>query len=154
MKTVKKGKIFCVLRKLNFGRGAAERGVHMKISQKRNFGGSLWRYAAGGSLTGAANGLFGGGGGMIAVPVLERAAGLPAQRAHATAIAVILPACIVSGIVYLLFGLVPFDIFLPVCIGVVAGGVAGARLLPNVSASSVTFLFAALMLAAGVKLVL
>ena len=42
---------------------------------------------AGGALIGAANGLLGGGGGMIAVPVL-RAGGLPARRAHATAIAV------------------------------------------------------------------
>ena len=116
--------------------------------------GSFWRYAVGGALTGGANGLVGGGGGMIAVPVLERTAGLPALRAHATAIAVILPACIVSGIVYLWFGLVPLSVFLPVSIGVAAGGIAGARLLPHVSASSVTFLFAALMLAAGMKLVM
>ncbi|MDE5897558.1 MAG: sulfite exporter TauE/SafE family protein [Clostridia bacterium] len=115
---------------------------------------SFWRYAGGGALTGAANGLFGGGGGMIAVPVLERAAALPALSAHATAIAVILPACIVSGIVYLIYGLVPLAVFLPVAIGVFLGGAAGARLLPNVSASAVTFLFAALMFAAGVKLAL
>ena len=43
-----------------------------------------------GAATGAANGLFGGGGGMIAVPLL-RAQGLEEKRAHATAIAVILP---------------------------------------------------------------
>lgn len=114
----------------------------------------FFRYAGGGVLTGTANGLFGGGGGMIAVPVLERAAFLPANRAHATAIAVILPACVVSGAVYLWFGLVPLAIFLPVAIGVFLGGIVGARILPSVSASSVTFLFAALMLAAGIRLVL
>lgn len=116
--------------------------------------GKTARLLAGGALTGAANGLFGGGGGMIAVPVLERAGNLGALRAHATAIAVILPASIVSAIVYLWYGLVPFQIYLPVALGVLLGGILGARLLPNISARFVTILFAALMFAAGVKMVL
>lgn len=116
--------------------------------------GKTFRLTGGGALTGAANGLFGGGGGMIAVPFLERAASLPALHAHATAIAVILPACVVSGAVYLWFGLVPLSVFLPVSIGVVLGGVLGARLLPRISARSVTFAFALLMFAAGLRMAL
>lgn len=112
------------------------------------------RLALGGVCTGAANGLFGGGGGMIAVPVLERAGNLGALSAHATAIAVILPASVVSGIIYFWYGLVPFQIYLPVALGVLCGGVLGARLLPNISAKWVTLIFAALMFAAGVKMVL
>ena len=52
-----------------------------------------------GAATGAANGLFGGGGGMIAVPLL-RAQGLEEKRAHATAIAVILPVSLLSFLLY------------------------------------------------------
>lgn len=116
--------------------------------KKRNTG-----YLLGGAAVGAANGLFGGGGGMIAVPVLK-AAGRSAHAAHATAIAVILPACAVSGAVYLWYGLIPFHIFLPVALGVFVGGFLGAKLLARISARAVTFAFAVFMLAAGVRMML
>lgn len=112
-----------------------------------------YAYLTGGALTGAANGLFGGGGGMIAVPFLERAAHFPARRAHATAIAVILPASIVSGIVYLAFGLAPWSVLLPCAIGVAAGGFLGAKLLARIPAKIVTAIFALFMLAAGLRMI-
>ena len=143
MKSRKKGKNFCERNKL-LRKTAGEKNV-----EKKTFG-----LIAGGALTGACNGLFGGGGGMVAVPLLERAGGLGALSSHATAIAVILPASLVSAIVYLWFSLVPFALLLPVAIGVVLGGVLGAKLLPRVSARNITFVFAALMLIAGVKMVL
>ena len=116
--------------------------------------GKTGKLILGGAFTVAANGLFGGGGGMIAVPVLEKAGKLGAHSAHATAIAVILPASIISAIVYLWYGLIPLQTFLPVALGVLAGGILGARLLPNVSARSVTVIFAAFMLIAGVRMVI
>ena len=108
----------------------------------------------GGGLTGIANGLFGGGGGMIAVPLLQRAAGYSVRSAHATAIAVIAPASLLSGAVYLFCGLVPFDVLLPVMPGVLFGGFLGAKLLTKISSAAVTFAFAAFMLAAGVRMLL
>ena len=110
-------------------------------------------YLFGGAAVGALNGLFGGGGGMVAVPLL-RAAGRETRSAHATAIAVILPACILSGGVYLFEGYVPFSVLLPVALGVTAGGAFGARLLPRISSRILTFLFAAFMLAAGIRMML
>ena len=112
-----------------------------------------YAYLTGGALTGAANGLFGGGGGMIAVPFLERAAHFPARRAHATAIAVILPASIISGVVYLAFRLVPWGVLLPCAVGVAAGGFLGAKLLARIPAKIVTAIFAAFMLAAGLRMI-
>lgn len=112
----------------------------------------MLRYLLGGAGIGAANGLFGGGGGMIAVPVLK-SAGRSAHEAHAAALAVILPASLVSAAVYLLHGLIPFSVFLPVALGVLFGGAAGARLLPRISARAVTLIFAAFMLAAGVRMI-
>ena len=57
-----------------------------------------------GLLVGAVNGLLGAGGGMLAVPLLTGAEGLPAKKAHATAIALILPLSAVSTLVYALTG--------------------------------------------------
>lgn len=113
----------------------------------------LATYLTGGALTGAANGLFGGGGGMIAVPFLQRVAKYPALRAHATAIAVILPASLISGSVYAFGGLVPPDVLVPVAAGVAAGGFFGAKLLSRVSGRAVTFVFALIMLAAGIRMI-
>lgn len=121
----------------------AHRFIHM--TKKRA------TYLFGGSAVGVANGLFGGGGGMIAVPVLK-AAGRSAPSAHATAIAVILPASIASAAVYLLHGFIPLALFLPVALGVLLGGFLGAKLLARASASAVTIAFAALMLAAGLRM--
>ena len=105
----------------------------------------------GGALVGAANGLLGGGGGMLAVPLL-RAGGLSARRAHATAIAVILPASLVSGAVYLFYGFTPVSVLLPVALGVAAGGYLGAKLLPHLPVRLVDLLFGIFMLAAGVRM--
>lgn len=106
---------------------------------------------AGGGAVGLVNGVFGGGGGMIAVPLLERIERRGTAAAHATAIACILPASLVSVIVYLWAGLAPWRIFLPVAIGAGLGGVLGAKLLPILPARAVNILFALLMLLAGVK---
>ena len=49
-----------------------------------------------GLVTGFANGLFGSGGGTIVVPAMERFLGEEEHKAHATAIAVILPLSLLS----------------------------------------------------------
>ncbi len=110
--------------------------------------GGILEFAAGGALLGAVNGLLGGAGGMLAVPLLQ-AGGLEARHAHATAIAVILPVCAVSGSVYLFGGLVPFGVLVPVALGVFSGGFLGAKLLGVLPVRAISLLFALLMLAAG-----
>ena len=111
------------------------------------------RLALSGAFTGAANGLLGGGGGMLAVPALQRA-GYPEREAHATAIAVILPASLVSGAVYLAYGAAPPALLVPVALGVCAGGAAGAGLLSRLSSKWVSAIFALVMLAAGLWMAL
>ncbi len=106
----------------------------------------------GGGLVGIVNGLLGGGGGMIAVPLLQKCAALPSKEAHATAIAVILPASVFSGIVYLFRGFISLAYLLPVALGVALGGILGARLLARLNVQKVNFIFALLMLAAGVRM--
>lgn len=105
----------------------------------------------GGTLVGAVNGLLGGGGGMLAVPLL-RAGGLPPRRAHATAIAVILPASAISGGIYFYNGFAPLGVLLPVLLGVALGGFLGAKLLKSLPVRAVNLIFAFIMLAAGIRM--
>lgn len=105
-----------------------------------------------GITTGLINGLFGGGGGMIVVPMLIFLAGYENKKAHATALAVILPVSVISGIIYLSFGNFSFPVGLPVTAGVIGGGILGALLLKRLSSKWITLIFAVAMFLAGVKL--
>ncbi len=107
--------------------------------------------AAAGVLAGAVNGFFGGGGGMIVVPALV-AAGLEQKRAQATAIAVMLPLTAVSAVMYIAGGNFPAGCGIPAALGVCAGGAAGAALLKRTGNSVLGFIFAAVVLAAGVRM--
>ena len=101
-----------------------------------------------GLITGLANGLFGAGGGTILVPALERFKPLETHKAHATALAVILPLSVVSAIVYVWGVDVDWPAVGLVSAGGVAGGMVGARLLTKLSAGWLNMLFG-LFLAAG-----
>ena len=106
---------------------------------------------ASGVLVGIANGLFGGGGGMLAVPLLERT-GLKEKQAHATAILVILPVSILSFFLYAFKGYCDFPVLIPTAIGVSFGGILGAKLLKNLPTATVNILFAFLQALAGLFL--
>ncbi len=110
------------------------------------------RSAFAGFLTGSVNGLFGGGGGMVAVPVLKNILGYDEKRSHATAILVIAPVCAVSALVYILNGSFRADVVIPAAIGAAAGGYIGARLLNFLPATVVKIVFIAVMLTAGVRM--
>ena len=105
-----------------------------------------------GALAGTVNGLFGGGGGMIVVPALKYLLDRKTETAHATAIAVILPLSVLSGIFYAAFGKVMMPDAVYVTLGVTAGGVVGAFLLKRLSAKPITLIFSAVMAVAGVKM--
>lgn len=98
------------------------------------------------------NGFFGGGGGMLLVPLLIYFSKLPEKNAHATAIPVILPVSIASGITYIVQGVFSFSVFLPVAAGVVAGGIIGALLLKKLPAFITSIVFSVLMIIAGVRM--
>ncbi len=106
-----------------------------------------------GFLIGVVNGLFGAGGGMITVPCLTFICGLDEKRAHATAIAIILPLCLISTIVYGVSNTFDVGIIIPTVIGVTIGSIVGALLLKKMSNNSLSILFYALMLFAGFKMI-
>ena len=106
-----------------------------------------------GVLVGLANSLFGGGGGMIAVPLLK-GLGLTEKQAHATAILIILPVSILSFFIYLFGENFEGAVAIPTALGVVAGGVLGAKFLQKLQSKWVAVAFAILQGFAGAWLVL
>lgn len=113
----------------------------------------LW-LVIGGSIIGLLNGFFGGGGGMVAVPILERVLKLESKDAHATAIAVIFPLSLISASIYVFNNFVESFSLIYVTIGVVIGGVLGAFILKFLPPKIVKILFSLIMLIGGVKLIL
>lgn len=102
---------------------------------------------------GLLNGFFGGGGGMVAVPLLEKVLHVENKKAHATAIAVILPLSVVSASFYFAKNSFEFNWIFYASIGVFFGGFIGAVLLKKLSGKVVRFIFAMIMLFAGLKMV-
>lgn len=107
-----------------------------------------------GALIGLVNGFFGGGGGMIVVPVLNKLFGLEQKKAQATALFVILPISLVSTIVYLCHNSISFAAGWPVIVGIVVGGVFGATLLNKMDNKVIKGIFIFFMLLGGIGMLL
>lgn len=101
---------------------------------------------------GFVNGFFGGGGGMLLVPLLEKGMDLSVKSSHATAIAIILPMSVASAIAYVANGYFEWLPLVVVGAACVVGGVVGALLLKKLPSQLVGVIFALMMLGVGVKL--
>jgi len=106
-----------------------------------------------GLLTGLLNGLFGSGGGMIAVPML-RGQGLSEEESHATSISLIFPLAIVSGFLYWNSKVFTISDALPYLPGGLLGAVFGAWLLPKISGIWLRRIFGAVILFSAGRLLL
>ena len=100
---------------------------------------------------GAINGLFGGGGGMLVVPLFAVLMGLEEKRAHSSAILTILPLSLISGIIYLVRG--DFTIYSGgfVTAGVILGGILGTFVMKKLSNNVLAIVFYAVMIFAGIS---
>ena len=107
-----------------------------------------------GAAAGLANGLFGGGGGMVFLPILSRFGTLSQRKLYATCVGVIFPVCAVSALVYLWQGGVSLYTALPYLSGGLIGGALGGKLYGKVSTKLLKWLFAAFLFYAGVKYLL
>ena len=103
-------------------------------------------------IIGAVNGFFGGGGGMLLVPFLVYGLSLGQKEAHATAIPIILPVSIASGITYIIKSGVNIPMLISTIIGSVTGGIIGATLLKKLPQFFTGILFSILMIIAGVRM--
>ena len=113
-----------------------------------------WLMPVIGFFIGFINGFLGGGSGMLLVPSVKFVGGVDQKKSQATAISIILPLSLISGLVYTFKGVYDLGIGLSVGGGVIAGGVLGACLLKKISNKALAVIFYLLMLAAGIRMVI
>ena len=106
-----------------------------------------------GLFVGFLSGFFGGGGGMIVVPLFVFLLGLMQKEAQATAIFTILPLTLASSIIYIVNGKVVFDNLAFASLGFIVGGILGAYLLKKINNKVLRVIFALLMIGAGIKII-
>lgn len=140
---------FVSTKEVEKGQNSCEGDENNKISIKKKFALLL-----SGAVIGMLNGFFGGGGGMVCVPILEKVLNLDSKHSHATAIAVIFPLSLISAIIYVVQGSIQTIPLVSVGLGVVGGGILGAFALKFLPPKVVQILFAIVMLAGGIKLIL
>ena len=107
-----------------------------------------------GLIIGFINGFLGAGGGILLVPLLTLIIKEPVKVAHATAVVIILPLCIASGIVYILNGFYQFNVGWKILIGTVLGGILGTFLLKKLANDWISLLFSLVMVASGIYLII
>lgn len=105
-----------------------------------------------GIFSGCINGLLGSGGGTIVVPALEVFKKTETHKAHATAIAVILPLSVISAAVYMFKGALNWEAILYVAIGSIPGSIIGAKLLKKLSSKTLNKLFGVVMISAALRM--
>lgn len=113
--------------------------------------GRILRYVCCGGAAGLANGLFGGGGGSLLVPLLIRVCKLEERRAFATSVAVILPLCVLSVGIYFLRGGLDIQTALPYLLGGTLGGWLGGKWFRGVKLPWLRRGFGLLLIYGGIR---
>jgi hypothetical protein len=105
------------------------------------------------AVAGALSGLLGIGSGALKVLAMDRAMGLPFKVSTATSNFMIGVTAAASAGVYLRRGYLAPGLILPVMLGVLAGAFVGARLLPVLRVKLLRVLFAVVIAALGVQMI-
>ena len=110
-----------------------------------------WKAVIAGVCTGVINGFFGGGGGMLLVPLLSRWMKLEQHQAFATSTAVILPISALSALIYYCVGGLDILSALPYLAGGILGGILGGRYFKSMNVVWLRRIFALFVLWAGIR---
>lgn len=111
-----------------------------------------WGSVLSGAAAGAANGLFGAGGGMLLVPLLSRTTELEQKNCFACSVCIILPLSLVSSGVYWLRGGQFAMESVPYLIGGAIGGVIAGLVLKRLPTLWLHRIFGAVILWGGLRL--
>lgn len=105
-----------------------------------------------GALAGFLAGVFGVGGGILIVPALVLAAGMPQRLAHGTSLAATVPIALASVITYAAHGNIDWKVSGCLAVGAVTGAVVGTRLLHVLPHRTLGVLFAAVLVLSAIRL--
>jgi len=111
------------------------------------------KFAVIGITVGLCNGLFGSGGGTVAVPCMEKFLGIKKTKAHASAIAIILPLTVISIFFYTKRGFFNFPLVWQTSLGGVFGGLIGAWVLKKIKPYILARIFGVFLIIAAVRMV-
>lgn len=104
------------------------------------------------AIVGIINGIFGGGGGMICVPLLKLLLGLNDKQSHASSVLVMAIISIPTIVVYITTQTFNWGNVIMLTIGVLIGGLIGTKLLKDLNNETINIIFIFLMFSAGIKM--
>ncbi len=104
------------------------------------------------AIVGIVNGIFGGGGGIICVPIFKKLLNFNDKQAHATAVLVMSIISIPTLIIYLSTLSFSLEQTLLVTFGSLIGGLIGIKLLNLFSNKTINILFIIVLLLSAVKM--
>lgn len=104
-----------------------------------------------GTLCGFLNGFFGSGGGVLAVPVLEKE-GCEPNEAHASSVALIFVLSLVTAVFYGFSGSLDFPVAWKYIPYGIAGALCGSFFLKKINSVLLKRLFGAVIIAAAVRI--
>lgn len=104
-----------------------------------------------GSLCGFLNGLFGSGGGVAAVPCLEKSGAEP-KKAHATSVALIFVLSIATSVMYFINGKLDFALAFDYIPYGLAGAVLGSLLLKKIPNDILRRIFGAVIIIGALRI--
>ena len=116
--------------------------------------GGVARFIALGFAAGVLSGLLGVGGGVILVPILVLGFHFAQKRAQATSLFAIVFIAVSGAFSYVLEGQVLIVPALAIAAGGIAGTFIGAEIVHRMSENQVRIIFAAVMIAAGIRMAL
>ncbi len=130
---------------------SVEKGEKKETSLGTKGGGKAIWAGVSGALAGLVNGLFGGGGGMILVPLLVGPCRLSQREGFANSVLIILPLCALSSAIYFFRGSLDVILALPYLVGGLVGGLLGGKLFKGLNMDWLRRVFALFILYGGVK---
>ena len=105
-----------------------------------------------GTTAGFLNGLFGAGGGALVVPAAQRFLKVETHKAHATAVAVMLPLSVISLFVYARNIEPNWTVIMTLALAGSVGGFIGAKFLRKVPAKALRKIFGVFIITAAVRM--
>ncbi len=110
-----------------------------------------WHLHLAGAAAGTVNGLLGGGGGMVLVPLLNKGGQLKEREVFPSSVAIIFPLCLVSLGISSFRSQLPWEQALPYLIGSIPGGILAGLLGKKIPVKWLHRVLGILILWSGVR---